>query len=82
MGLLSFRNEYCPMARACPTCVIGAGAALLVFSTTDRESFEKIPMWHQKIMDECGRNVAIALVENKIDLVADSQVSAYEVTLR
>ena len=30
----------------------GAGAAVLVFSTTDRESFEKIESWHQKVRQE------------------------------
>ena len=30
-------------------CAAGAGAAVLVFSTTDRASFEAVPAWKQKV---------------------------------
>ncbi|KDO33818.1 hypothetical protein SPRG_01697 [Saprolegnia parasitica CBS 223.65] len=35
----------------------GAGAAVYVFSTTDRASFDALPSWQQKVFDECGRSL-------------------------
>ena len=46
----------------------GAGAAVLVFSTEDRASFDALPSWKRKVEDECGV-IAMALVQNKIDLM-------------
>lgn len=46
----------------------GAQACVLAFSTTDRDSFEAIPRWKQKVQDECG-GIPMVLVQNKIDLI-------------
>jgi len=46
----------------------GAGAAVIAFSTTDRASFEAVEMWRNKIESECG-DIAMALVQNKVDLL-------------
>ena len=43
------------------------------------QSFQQIESWHQKIIDECGEKIAIVLVENKMDMVADSTISPEEV---
>lgn len=53
-------------------CVfLGAQACVLVFSTTDRESFKAIPSWKEKVVAEVG-DVPTVLVQNKIDLLDDS----------
>lgn len=49
----------------------GAQACVLVFSTTDRESFEAISTWREKVVAEVG-DIPTALVQNKIDLLDDS----------
>ncbi|XP_008116893.1 ras-related protein Rab-23 isoform X2 [Anolis carolinensis] len=46
----------------------GAQACVLVFSTTDRESFEAIPTWREKVVAEVG-DIPTVLVQNKIDLL-------------
>ncbi|EQC25990.1 Ras-like protein Rab-23 [Saprolegnia diclina VS20] len=57
----------------------GAGAAVYVFSTTDRASFEALPSWQQKVFDECGRSLTQVLVQNKIDLIDDAAMTTDEV---
>lgn len=49
----------------------GAQACVLVFSTTDRESFEAISSWREKVVAEVG-DLPTVLVQNKIDLLDDS----------
>ncbi|XP_068867485.1 ras-related protein Rab-23 isoform X1 [Aphelocoma coerulescens] len=49
----------------------GAQACVLVFSTTDRESFKAIPTWKEKVVTEVG-DIPTVLVQNKIDLLDDS----------
>eukprot|EP00798_Chlamydomonas_sp_ICE-L_P032316 gene32316-16887_t len=56
----------------------GGGAAVIAFSTTDRASFDAIPMWKAKIEAECG-DIALALVQNKVDLLDEAAASAEEV---
>jgi Ras-related protein Rab-23 len=46
----------------------GAGAAVIVFSTTDRASFDAVPAWRRKLLAECG-DIAVVLVQNKVDLL-------------
>lgn len=50
-------------------CVIGAGAAVLAFSTTDRASFDSIDTWRQKVEGECGTDIAMVIMQNKVDLI-------------
>lgn len=56
----------------------GSGAVVYVFSTTDRASFEEIDSWRQKVEEECGDIVSV-LVQNKIDLLDQAEVSSDEV---
>ncbi|GCB72423.1 ras-related protein Rab-23 [Scyliorhinus torazame] len=49
----------------------GAQACVLVFSTTDRESFEAIPSWKEKVEAEVG-DIPTVLVQNKIDLLDET----------
>lgn len=46
---------------------------MLVFSTTDRESFEAVPSWREKVMAEVG-DIPTVLVQNKIDLLDDTVI--------
>ena len=46
----------------------GAGAVVIAFSTTDRASFDALPTWRRKVAAECG-DIAMALVQNKVDLL-------------
>ncbi|XP_037986929.1 ras-related protein Rab-23 isoform X1 [Motacilla alba alba] len=55
----------------------GAQACVLVFSTTDRESFKAIPTWKQKVVAEVG-DIPTVLVQNKIDLLDDSCIKNEE----
>ena len=57
----------------------GAQACVIAFSTTDRASFEAVKKWKKKVEDECGGGVnaiPMVLVQNKIDLMHQSAVSA------
>jgi Ras-related protein Rab-23 len=46
----------------------GAGAAVLAFSTTDRASFDALPSWRAKVLEQCP-SIAMVLVQNKVDLI-------------
>ena len=52
----------------------GADAALIVFSINDKESFENVKSWHEKVIQECG-NIAMALVMSKVDIKDDIKVT-------
>ena len=52
----------------------GAQACVLVFSTTDRDSFEAVESWKNKVEEEVGSNIPLVLVQNKIDLLDDAVV--------
>lgn len=69
------QEEYDAITR---TYYKGAGACILAFSTTDRESFDAIESWHKKVTDECG-NIVMVLVQNKVDLMDDAVMEAREV---
>ncbi|KAK0683188.1 RAB23 protein, partial [Pygoscelis papua] len=56
---------------------LGAQACVLVFSTTDRESFRAIPTWKEKVVTEVG-DIPTVLVQNKIDLLDDSCIKNEE----
>ena len=55
----------------------GAQACVVAFSTTDRDSLLAVRKWKRKVVEECGE-IPMVLVQNKIDLIAQSQVSLYE----
>lgn len=60
-----------------PTLVQGAAGCVVAFSTTDRDSFDAVESWIQKVEDEVP-NVPMVLVQNKIDLVDQAvMVSCY-----
>jgi len=56
----------------------GAQACVVAFSTTDRASLDAVNKWKKKVEDECGQ-IPMVLVQNKIDLMHQSQVSNDEV---
>ncbi|XP_059421555.1 ras-related protein Rab-23 [Carassius carassius] len=55
----------------------GAQACVLVFSTSDRESFEAISSWREKVETEVG-DIPTVLVQNKIDLLDDTVIKNEE----
>ncbi|XP_054154204.1 ras-related protein Rab-23-like [Oppia nitens] len=55
----------------------GANACVIVFSTTDRQSFLSIEKWKKKVEYECG-DIPMAIVHNKIDLSHQSVVTREE----
>ncbi|RHY30014.1 hypothetical protein DYB32_004688 [Aphanomyces invadans] len=57
----------------------GAGAVVYVFSTVDRESFDALPSWQQKVLDACGSSICQVLVQNKVDLIDDAVMTKDEV---
>ncbi|KAI8809102.1 Gdp-bound Rab23 Gtpase crystallized in P2(1)2(1)2(1) space group, partial [Cladochytrium replicatum] len=51
-----------------------ANAVALVFSTTDRSSFETIRSWRSKVQSVC-RDIPMVLVQNKVDLIHKTVVT-------
>ncbi len=55
----------------------GSSGALIVFSITDRQSFLDVKKWLDKLHGECGE-IPTFLIQNKIDLIKDSQITDKE----
>ncbi|KAG7230171.1 hypothetical protein INR49_009891 [Caranx melampygus] len=55
----------------------GAQACVLVFSTTDRESYQAIDSWREKVEAEVG-DIPTVLVQNKIDLLEETVIKNEE----
>ncbi|KAK8803215.1 hypothetical protein WA158_000909 [Blastocystis sp. Blastoise] len=56
----------------------GAEAVMLVYSVTNRESFNSVTNWMQQIYQHADPEIAILLVGNKIDLEKDRVISSEE----
>lgn len=56
----------------------GAQVCVLTFSTVDRDSFEAIERWKEKVEAEVS-DVVMAIVQNKMDLIDESVVTQEEV---
>jgi len=52
----------------------GAKAAIVVFSTTDRQSCSNVSRWKKKLQAEC-EDVEIVLVRNKVDLRTEVEMN-------
>lgn len=52
----------------------GAGAAILSFSTIDRDSFMSVEKWKQKVEAQCGK-ITMILCQTKYDLLSEAAVS-------
>ena len=50
---------------------------MLVFSTTDRASFEAIEGWKRKVEDVCGP-IVMCVCQNKVDMIDESAVAPEE----
>ena len=55
----------------------GASVAIIAFSTTNKESFQNVQKWKAAVDAECI-NIPIVLVQTKIDLMDEAQVSNEE----
>jgi len=51
----------------------GANGVLIVFSITDKASFENVKKWYDKVNAECGK-IPTLLLMNKMDLINESVV--------
>lgn len=51
-----------------------ADGALLVYDTTDRDSFAKVKMWVQELRKMVGPDIVLCIAGNKIDLAKDRAV--------
>jgi len=72
----SITNPFCVDSEISNVCVFlppGAQACVLVFSTTDRESYQAISSWREKVEVEVG-DIPTVLVQNKIDLLDDTVI--------
>jgi len=69
------QEEYDALTR---TYYKGAGACILAFSTTDRDSFDAVETWHKKVTNECG-NICMVMVQNKVDLMDQAVMDSKEV---
>ena len=45
----------------------GAGCVLLLFSTRDRSSLQNLSTWRSKVIELCGREVPMCIVQTKVD---------------
>lgn len=52
-----------------------AHAAILVFSCTDRKSFDRMMQWKNELTSSRGGDIKIVIVANKVDLIKDRCVS-------
>lgn len=55
----------------------GSAAAILAFSTTDRDSFFNVEKWKQKVEAQCG-NIVMILCQTKMDLMEQGVVAPQE----
>ena len=51
----------------------GASGALIVFSVTDKDSFNSVKKWRDKIRSECD-SIPVVLVMNKIDMINEAVI--------
>jgi small GTP-binding protein len=61
-----------------PTYLRGAQLCFLVFSLTERRSFESLGEWLKNVRDHLPDDVAICLVGNKSDIVGERVVESAE----
>uniref|UniRef100_T2M311 Ras-related protein Rab-23 n=1 Tax=Hydra vulgaris TaxID=6087 RepID=T2M311_HYDVU len=52
----------------------GAQACVLTFSVVDYASYAAIVRWKEKVVVECGANIPMVLVQNKMDLIESAVV--------
>ena len=52
----------------------GADAALIVFAINDKESFDNVTSWYDKVIQECDK-IPIILVMSKIDLKNEAVIN-------
>lgn len=55
----------------------GAHACVVAFSTTDRDSFDEVEAWIEKV-DEVVDGIPMVLVQNKVDLIKNAVMTTEE----
>ena len=48
---------------------------MVLFSTTDRESLLAVPKWVAKVKEECGEELPMVSVMNKVDLISQAKLT-------
>lgn len=61
-----------------PSYIRDSYVALVVYDTTNRQSFDKVQNWIDDVREERGKDVVIMLIGNKIDLPDKREVSLEE----
>ena len=56
----------------------GVSGALLLFDLTNRDSFDRLPLWLSLVKDKCDSDIPIILLGNKCDQEELRQVQAKE----
>ena len=56
----------------------GSSACVLAFATDNRDSFEAVSRWRAAVHEECGEDISTVLIQTKIDLIDNAEVSEQE----
>ena len=57
----------------------GAAGVMIMFDITDKKTFEEVPSWLGQVKSQCGDDVKLLLVGNKLDLETERQVELNDV---
>lgn len=49
-----------------------AKIAILVYDVTSKDSFEQMQVWGDELVDNAPKDIILAVVGNKVDLLGDS----------
>lgn len=49
-----------------------AKIAILVYDVTSKDSFEQMQVWGEELVDNAPKDIVLAVVGNKVDLLGDS----------
>ncbi|MFX1521754.1 MAG: Rab family GTPase [Promethearchaeota archaeon] len=56
----------------------GASGAIIVYDVTRRKSFDHLERWFTDLYKNCGGEIPVILIANKIDLVEEREISTAE----
>lgn len=56
----------------------GAEGVILVYDITNKQSFEKVKKWYEKVLQNCSKNIKICLLGNKNDLEENKRNVSFE----
>jgi small GTP-binding protein len=56
----------------------GASGAIIVYDVTRRKSFDHLERWFTDLYKNCGGEIPVILIANKIDLIEEREISTAE----